>query len=800
MLNKKVRNMTTQQVVPKQNTPNNKRLITGLILVSILLLGLVLRISYLWEIANDPGFRFPPMDGGFHDYWARGLATGDWTVVENLYDFQDPEICTSPYFRPPAYPFFLAVTYSISNCSYLAARIVQMGVGLLSCVLAYFLGKGVFGRIYWAFIYFEGELLAPVLLVLLGLLLMHVLRLWYDRPSPGRAFAAGASLGLFALARANVLLFGPVALGWFWWVMRRKNGSKGITASWLGFIFGAAVVIAPVTIRNYIVAKDFILITSNAGINFYISNNEKSTGFTPAIPALEEITYLGRSGWRSSDYPKMVRGVEALEGKKMKHSKVSSYFARKAIDYIREHPGRILKLMVIKTALFWGPAEVSNNKEIQYEKQNSLTLRYLPGFPIAISFAVVGLAHLFLGRKKRHRQNEDILTVTQRQFEMSVLILLFIFAYFISFLPFFVAGRYRVPIIPFLLLFGAYGLYRTGRLVISRDLYDGGAWLVIYIALYMMASRPIVLYKPDLAKWHNDRAAHYRLAGQLDLAVEECRKAIKIRPNYTYAHNNLGTVLQLQGKLDEAIDHFRRSLEFSPNANAHYNLGNMLRSQGKLRKAISHYNQALQLEPNHASTHNVLGFMFGSQGNLDEAIGHFRQALQAKPDYAEARYNLGNALRLQGKLDEAIKHYTEALHIVKDRPEIYYHMALVYDLQGKFDMAIQNYNEALRLKPDWVMPMNTLARLLATHKGSKVHNSQKATLLAERACELTNYKQPELLDTLAVAYAAAGKFPKAIETAEKALQLAESLEQKELAEKIRNRLQLYQAGQPHRKK
>jgi tetratricopeptide (TPR) repeat protein len=117
--------------------------------------------------------------------------------------------------------------------------------------------------------------------------------------------------------------------------------------------------------------------------------------------------------------------------------------------------------------------------------------------------------------------------------------------------------------------------------------------------------------------------------------------------------------------------------------------------------------------------------------------------------------------------------------------------------RGKISEAITHFEEALRLKPDWVEPMNNLAWFLAASKETTVHNPDKAIRLAQRACELTNYKEPGLLDTLAVAYAATGDFSKAIETAEKALELCQSSEQNTLKEKIENRLVLYKAGKPY---
>jgi spermidine synthase len=93
--------------------------------------------------------------------------------------------------------------------------------------------------------------------------------------------------------------------------------------------------------------------------------------------------------------------------------------------------------------------------------------------------------------------------------------------------------------------------------------------------------------------------------------------------------------------------------------------------------------------------------------------------------------------------------------------------------------------------------MNSLAWLLATHKEDKFRNPEEAIRLAERACELTSYENAGLVDTLAAAYAAAGRFPDAVKTTERAIDLAESANQQQLADEIKKRLELYKTGQPY---
>jgi tetratricopeptide (TPR) repeat protein len=194
---------------------------------------------------------------------------------------------------------------------------------------------------------------------------------------------------------------------------------------------------------------------------------------------------------------------------------------------------------------------------------------------------------------------------------------------------------------------------------------------------------------------------------------------------------------------------------------------------------------------------NNLGIALSEQGKFDEAVKCFTEALQVKPDFVSAHINISHALTLQGNLDEAAMHLTEVLRLDPQSAKAHYYLGQVLTQMRKINEAIIHFEEALRLKPDGVEPMNNLAWFLATNREAAIRNPDKAIKLAQRACELTNYMEPSLLDTLAVAYASAGDFSKAIEIAEKALELCQSPERSTLKEKIESRLVLYKAGKPY---
>jgi tetratricopeptide (TPR) repeat protein len=108
------------------------------------------------------------------------------------------------------------------------------------------------------------------------------------------------------------------------------------------------------------------------------------------------------------------------------------------------------------------------------------------------------------------------------------------------------------------------------------------------------------------------------------------------------------------------------------------------------------------------------------------------------------------------------------------------------------------YRRAVAAKPDAAEALNSLAWRLAVYTQADFHDPQKAVELAEKACTLVQYRSARLMDTLAVAYASTGRYDRAQDTANKALQLCQSSpQQADRAKAIQARLKLYVAGQPY---
>jgi tetratricopeptide (TPR) repeat protein len=188
------------------------------------------------------------------------------------------------------------------------------------------------------------------------------------------------------------------------------------------------------------------------------------------------------------------------------------------------------------------------------------------------------------------------------------------------------------------------------------------------------------------------------------------------------------------------------------------------------------------------------------QKKYDVAIKHFAKVLEIDPNYPDARSKMEITLIIAGRPDEAIAYFNEILRTSKDPAEEYTNLGVIYTQAGNYELAIQSFTKAVELKPNSSIALNNLAWALATTGDISVQDANKAINLAERACELTGHKNPGSLDTLAAAYAAAGRFEDAVMTAQKAVDAAKASGQEKPVSEIQNRLELYQEGRPYLEK
>jgi tetratricopeptide (TPR) repeat protein len=230
---------------------------------------------------------------------------------------------------------------------------------------------------------------------------------------------------------------------------------------------------------------------------------------------------------------------------------------------------------------------------------------------------------------------------------------------------------------------------------------------------------------------------------------------------------------------------------------ADHNLANLFLQRGDVPDAIAHWEHALQINPDLPEVCNNLGTVLFKMGKVPEAIRRWEQAVRSDPNYFGAHFNLGVALVQQGRAPEGIEHLEQGLRITPESFEAHYNLGLALISLGRRTEAIPRLEQALRIKPDSVPAQSRLAWLLATLPQAEGGDAARAVGLAQRACELTGNRMAANLDVLAVAYAATGLFEDAVTTAQKAVELARTANQPNLAREIEARLELYRSGRAY---
>lgn len=273
-----------------------------------------------------------------------------------------------------------------------------------------------------------------------------------------------------------------------------------------------------------------------------------------------------------------------------------------------------------------------------------------------------------------------------------------------------------------------------------------------------------------------------------------CRHVLQVNPRSRMGYGGLGSALSDKGKQAEAIECYRKAIEINPKDIASCtNLANSLAMTGRLDEAVKCYRQALELNPNDPGAHYNLARTLLMQGKMPDAADHLLLALESRPEFVEAHVTLGNVRMLQGKVDEAVAHYSQAAALAPSNADVRFRLAGSLEQKGRIGDAIYSYRAAIRLDPNRWDAANNLAWILATQTDRRYFNPNEAVRIARSSSSRIGHTQPELLDTLSVACAAAGEYSSAVKWARRGLDVAESTKQQQVAKELRARLRLYES-------
>ncbi len=297
---------------------------------------------------------------------------------------------------------------------------------------------------------------------------------------------------------------------------------------------------------------------------------------------------------------------------------------------------------------------------------------------------------------------------------------------------------------------------------------------------------------------YNNLGALLSEQGKPEEAIVLYHQAIEAVPDYPNALNNLGIAYYRLGRDEEAIQTLKQAVQTKSDfAEAYYNLGVAYNKTGRYQESAEAFRSVIKIKPDDAEAYYNLGVVCGRIQRHDEEIESYNRAIAIKPDFAKAYDGLGCALVHQNKFDQAITYLQQAIKLDPNSPTANRSLLIALIQQGRIEEAVAHAGKALRIMPDQADLMDKLAWISATRKETAFYNPQQAVKLAERACELSDYANAGMLDTLGVAYAAVNRFSEAVVTAERALKIAQSAGNKSLTDQIQQRLALYKKNQPY---
>lgn len=539
---------------PKPETLAPSRLETVLsaswILPAVLVLAAAVRLAHVVALSHTPFFDNLGLDCLVYDEWGQRIAAGDWMGSRIFY-------------QDPLYPYFLGVLYTVFGRHLMLVYLVQVAFGVGTCALTALLGRRVFGAaagnlaalmaaLFVPSIFYEVQIEKTFLSVFL-VAAFFVLAI--ERSVRARA-AAGAVLALAALTRANLILFIPISIAvllferardrYDFFALPEEFGLRQAAA----FLAGAALVLAPVALRNHHVEGQWVLTTSQAGQNFYIGNNPLNTSgsYYPPLsirpdPRFEEIDFRAEA--------------EKQSGRKLTPSEVSEYWSKLAWKHIRSDPTFAEMMLLRKFMLFWNDYEVPDNLNMYLLERWSWVLRVpLLGIGLITALAVLGAA------------------VSVREKTEVRMLVAFIAIYCVTVVAFYVFSRYRIQIVPALIVLASYAVLWLIRQIRAQrwENAGGGAAAIAMTGFFCFQSFEWTDKPKAIAISLNNLGALYMQLGDVPKAIATYEEAVELSPQGVIgAERILGDYFMKTGDYTRAEEYMRLVITYKPESQMGWN-------------------------------------------------------------------------------------------------------------------------------------------------------------------------------------------------------------------------------------
>lgn len=646
------------------------------IFLNLFLMSVLVRLIYFFSLKKNEALTIPILDAEYYLDWAKRIHEGG-LIGDKI------------FFTEPLYAYLLAITGQSVMIFF------QILLGLLLPFVIFTLARRIFNypvavlsgfitALYGPFLFYENLILKTSLETFLLSSFGLVLMISSSKPGKVRFFFTGLLLGILVLTKGNALIFLPLLP-----ILRRKRTLI------VCYILGFSLVILPVTVRNYIVGRDLVFTNYSFGMNIYQGNWWDSDGSLLQPPFIRP-----HPKYEETDSYKM---AEAYQNKSLKPSQVSSFWLRKALVEIGENPLRWLQLMMKKTILFITHIEMSDNYDYSYYKNTLPILNYLPDFWLIMPFSLAGILITLFNRQR---------TASQKY------LLACIVGYSFVVLAGHVNSRYRIPVIPLLIIFASLTLHhlftqlRQHRfskllltsLMVTIFLFLGSLHLDNYdfitdanfynnLGTYYQNRR---LYPKALSYFekaiatnskyyfaYNNLYALYLINGEPTLAKENLDKAIALRSDDAGIYKRLELFYQIKDKpLSFIVNRFRLEEEKGDADPGKYDPsfyeGMRALKQNNTTLAIELLTTSAKQFNNPSVTLLNLAVLYKNEGNLTEAKTLLNTIIEKDKYFLAANYNLANIYLKEKDYAKAASLLQSVYDLVPEYGETWYYLATTY--------------------------------------------------------------------------------------------------------------------------
>ena len=330
------------------------------------------------------------------------------------------------------YPLISASIYYFTNHSFLAIKIFQILLSLLTCILIYLLSRKIFQSNKIALFSLMLLVFHPGLIVysvklhpltlesfLLALTLLFLVSVMSRATPTIKLFFTGLSLGLMLLVRATAGLFIPVAFLILYFKLKKAGTSPFLSIG--SILLGVCLILTPLIVRNFLIYKKVVILPNDSGFNFWIGNNRLSNGTADSANG-KSVFYSTEEAFRNKVY-----SLNEFGQKKFLYDD--------AFNFIKNDKIRALQLFFKKIYFYWW---FSPDQGHLYPAQWALVYKLY--YSIIIFFAI---SPFFVMPKKLFIQNkESIYLIISCFIAMSLAQSLY-----------YVDGRHRWTIEPVILIF-----------------------------------------------------------------------------------------------------------------------------------------------------------------------------------------------------------------------------------------------------------------------------------------------------------------------------------------------------------